>query len=584
MRPIVDPRQGDIEDDASSTKQRSLFSLAGTLLAEVSLPKLALAGIMLVGLPGLLIGAAPLVTSIWIAGVSSKASAPLTGLWPAVLLSALVVLGWLGGRSLLRLAESSFWSLNALTVQPGYVLCREAFRHIAERLLPSDMNDDQHAFTRAASAAVSSVVICGLALWLVALAWPSTRWFGNLSDLASPHRLAVPALFNGAVIIAGYLAVAALIWGTADATMAQPRDCKSFQAAPVAGRTWRVVHLSDIHVVGERYGFRIESGRSGPRGNDKFKRTLAQLERIHAENPLDAILITGDVTDAGRSAEWAEFFDALAPYRQLSELLLFLPGNHDLNVMDRANPARLDLPTSPRKRLCQIRTISALEALQGSRVRLLDSRTGRLGASLSDALKPHLDDIAAFADQGSFRLSRSLAELWATSFPMVQPPETENGLGIILLNSNVEAHFSFTNALGLVSTEQAHAIDVIAGLYPQAYWIVALHHHVVEYPKRAKALSERIGTALINGSWFVRRLRRFADRAVVMHGHRHVDWIGECGGLSIVSAPSPVMEVTDECDTYFYIHTLAIAGDGRLKLMKPERIGVAGQQVAETRQ
>ena len=80
------------------------------------------------------------------------------------------------------------------------------------------------------------------------------------------------------------------------------------------------------------------------------------------------ILITGDVTDAGRSAEWAEFFDALAPYRQLAELLRSLPGNHDLNVMDRANPARLDLPTSPKKRLRQIRAISALEAVQGSRV------------------------------------------------------------------------------------------------------------------------------------------------------------------------------------------------------------------------
>jgi predicted MPP superfamily phosphohydrolase len=584
MRPMVDPSEGDIEDDASSTKQRSLFSLAGTLLAEISFSKLAVAWILLVGLPGLLIGAAPLLASIWIASVLSKASALLSGLWPALLLLALVVIGWFGGRPLLRLAESSFWSLNALAVQPGYVLCREGFRHIAERLLPSDMTDDQRAITRAASAAVSGLVICGLALWLVALAWPSSRWVGNLSDLRSPYRLVVPALFNSAVLVASYLAVAALIWGTADATMAQPRDRKFFPPSPVADRTWRVVHLSDIHVVGERYGFRIESGRSGPRGNERFKQTLAQLNRIHAQSPLDVILITGDVTDAGRSAEWAEFFDALAPYRQLSELLLFLPGNHDLNVVDRANPARLDLPTSPKKRLRQIRTISALEALQGSRVRLVDSRNGRLGASLSEALKPHFEDIAAFADRGSFRLSRSLAELWATSFPMVQPPETENGLGIILLNSNVEAHFSFTNALGLVSTEQARAIDIIAGLYPRAYWIVALHHHVVEYPKRAKALSERIGTALINGSWFVRRLRRLADRAVVMHGHRHVDWIGKYGGLSIVSAPSPVMEVTDEYETYFYIHTLAIAGDGRLSLMKPERIGVAGQQVAEARQ
>jgi hypothetical protein len=43
MRPTIDPRLGDIEDDASSSKHRSLFSLAGSLLAEISLPKLAVA-------------------------------------------------------------------------------------------------------------------------------------------------------------------------------------------------------------------------------------------------------------------------------------------------------------------------------------------------------------------------------------------------------------------------------------------------------------------------------------------------------------------------------------------------------------
>ena len=52
-------------------------------------------------------------------------------------------------------------------------------------------------------------------------------------------------------------------------------------------------------------------------------------------------------TDAGRSAEWAEFLDAIAPHPELAESMLILPGNHDLNIVDRANPARLDLPTSP---------------------------------------------------------------------------------------------------------------------------------------------------------------------------------------------------------------------------------------------
>lgn len=66
-----------------------------------------------------------------------------------------------------------------------------------------------------------------------------------------------------------------------------------------------------------------------------------------------------------------------------------------------------------------------------------------------------------------------------------------------------------------------------------------------------------------------------------MHGHRHVDWIGECAGLPIVSAPSPVMEATDDMDTYFYIHTLAVGADGRLRLLSPERVIVHGTPTPE---
>ncbi len=145
-----------------------------------------------------------------------------------------------------------------------------------------------------------------------------------------------------------------------------------------------------------------------------------------------------------------------------------------------------------------------------------------------------------------------------------------------MLNSNAETHFSFTNALGLVSADQVRALDIVLEQYPRAYWIVALHHHVIEYPQPSKALSERIGTALINGGWFIRWLQRLADRGVVMHGHRHIDWIGECGGVLIVSAPSPVMNGTDRVDTYFYIHNLAAENDGRLRLLEPELIVVAG--------
>jgi len=62
-----------------------------------------------------------------------------------------------------------------------------------------------------------------------------------------------------------------------------------------------------------------------------------------------------------------------------------------------------------------------------------------------------------------------------------------------------------------------------------------------------------------------------------MHGHRHIDWIGACGSLRIISAPSPVMNATDQAATRFYIHTLAAGPDGELGLLAPERVEIAGE-------
>lgn len=575
MKPILDPRDGDIEDDASSTKRRSMLSLAGSLLAEISLPKLILTWLLLIGFPGLLLGAAPLVASLWVTLVVSKAASIFTELLPVLLLPALAAIGWFGGRPLLRLAETSFWSLNALAVQPIYVAFREGLRHASEALLMPRLPAAARPVVRAATAAGSGLAVCAFGLGVIALAWPGTRWTGTMADLANPIALLPVVIANSIVLISGYFAVAALIWGLADSTMAQPRDLQTFTPPSHAGRNWRVAHLSDIHMVGEQYGFRIESGRSGPRGNDRWRQVLQRLDEVDKAQKLDMILITGDLTDAGRSAEWAEFFIALTPYPHLAERMVGLPGNHDVNVVDRASPARMELPTSPLKRLRLLRTISALATLHGTRLHIVDPATGRLGVTLSEALSPHAGDMAAFAETGTN--PQKLTGLWEAVFPMVLPPETADGLGIVVLNSNAATHFSFTNALGLVSAEQARAVRTATDEFPAACWIVALHHHVVEYPQAAKALSERIGTALINGSWFIRSLKKLSGRAVIMHGHRHIDWIGQCGGLLIVSAPSPVMEAADSQESNFYVHTFSVEPGGRLSLLQPDRIVVPGQ-------
>ena len=576
---LIDPRHGDVEDDAVSPGQRSLLAIAGSLLVEISLPKLLFAWTVLLLLPAVLLGLAPLLVSAWFSTLSQQL-ATLTGIGTALALLVVAAVGWIGWRPLFRIAENNFWSLNALAVQPGYAFTREALRHLAERIWGRKLTAPGRARLRSANSACAGIVLSACAVLIAILVWPATRWTGGWNDLVLLHRLALPTLANAVLLMSGYLAAASLVWGFADASMSQPVDLTAFDTAASNLRRWRVAHLSDLHVIAEQYGFRIESGRAGPRGNGRLERILAHLAAIHATDPLDHIVITGDMTDAGRASEWAVFLDALACHPELATRTVMLPGNHDVNIVDRANPARLDLPFSPNMRLRQIRTLSAMAAVQGDRVRVVDAN-GKPAATLNEALAPHRDAIVALAEHGGLRRAVALRDLFDSQFPMIVPPETADGLGIAILNSNAVTHFSFTNALGLVSVEQTHRLEAALRHYPEARWIVALHHHVVEYPMPVKAFSERIGTALINGSWFARRLEALAGRAVVMHGHRHIDWIGACGSLKIISAPSPVMNATDDAVTHFYIHTLAAGPEGELGLLPPARVEIAGEKESE---
>ena len=145
-----------------------------------------------------------------------------------------------------------------------------------------------------------------------------------------------------------------------------------------------------------------------------------------------------------------------------------LPGNHDLNIVDRANPARMDLPTSPNRPLRQIRCLSAMNAVQGRHVRVIDRTEDCIGGTLEEALRPHEAALERFADIARPILSKEIPEVWARVFPMVVPPAKKDGLGIILLNSNADTHFSFTNALGMVSAEQMRGVEIAAAEYPRS--------------------------------------------------------------------------------------------------------------------
>ena len=121
--------------------------------------------------------------------------------------------------------------------------------------------------------------------------------------------------------------------------------------------------------------------------------------------------------------------------------MLIIPGNHDLNIVDRANPARFDFLDEPEQAAAQIAGAGGDGRPPGR------ARPGRGSRAAPPGRKPrrdagsHLREVAAFADAGRPRVSRSLTELWTQVFPMVLPPETDDGLGIILLDSNADTHF-----------------------------------------------------------------------------------------------------------------------------------------------
>ena len=373
--------------------------------------------------------------------------AEATGLGVLLVVVIAMTSTWLGWRRLLSMAERNFWALNALAVQPGYLLWRETMRHLIERVVK---NRTGAALTRVRAA---SCLAAGLALTAVAglvayVVWPATQWVGSVSDLMLPHKLVQHTLANAIVIMSASLSVGALVWAVADATGDALLDLTSFDEAEPNAAVWRVAHLSDLHVVGERYGFRIESGRAGPRGNDGLIRALDELAAQHETNPLDLIIVSGDMTDAGSSAEWAAFLDIFADYPELTARMLLVPGNHDTNIVDRSNPARLNLPFSPIKSLRKMRALSAIAAIQGGRVHAVASTGAALGPTLSDVLEPHRDEITDFANDGGVRRSARLAELWDGLYPMIMPPTTADGLGVALLDSDANTNFSFTNALG----------------------------------------------------------------------------------------------------------------------------------------
>jgi 3',5'-cyclic AMP phosphodiesterase CpdA len=576
---IWDVRCGDAGDNRTSPYGRGLWGLVLSAALDFNILKAAVAFLTLIVGPALLVGLAPSL-AFYLGSLTLKA-AGFGRTYPFMVLGALALLAgaafWIG-RPLLSRAVDHFWDLHYTLVFPIFVALRETVRTVTERVPFRPATPQQLHRRRRAGSVVAALIFAvaggGLA-WIVGIS------FGlHLVEAGQvrPWTAAASALGNAAAILGISTVIESMFWLWRELTLGGPVLDWNPSAADKGLGGVRVAHLSDLHVVGERYGYRMESGTLGPQGNQCVQSALRKLSEIHASIPIDRVLVTGDVTDAGTRAEWAEFLDLLRDHPELRTRLSFVPGNHDVNIVDRSHPALLDLPWSADQALRKLRVLVALDEIQGDRARLVDRTSGGPGPLLGDYLRKdgRLTLLRDLARCGSRRGRREMARTWNAIFPLVEPAGND-GYGLILLNSNARSHFSLTNAIGVIDRQQLAALRLLLRNSSSQAWLILLHHQIVEYPLTSISLRDRIGLALINAPDVLAAVTPHARRILVLHGHRHMDWIGACGEVVLCSAPSVALGSYGG-EMYrgsFHIHELSFDAGRGIRLTATERVKAA---------
>lgn len=578
--PIWDLRRGDYDDNRMSPLTGGFHSLILSGAFEFNFLKAPIVFLTFVIVPALLAGLALALAltygQLFLHARRMAGGSFILGFVLAALFTALAL--WLG-RPLLQLGLDNVQQLHYILIFPIFVALREVLRKIAEQLYGRSITGQQLNRGRRIGSVLAAVVFAAAGFAVLCFAWSSSGPHVLDARHINPFALIKAAFVNAAIVFGFSTAVASLVWLMQEITLKAPVLDWTPESVQSQSPVVRIAHLSDLHMVGERYGYRMEAGTLGPQGNECIARALRQLEAVKAHSAIDRILVTGDITDAGTRAEWAEFIDLLRDHPELRNKMSFVPGNHDVNVVDRTNPGRMDLPWSASQSLRKLRTLVTLDLVQGDRSYIVDRASGQLGPSLREYLGENgrSERLRSLAEHGSLRGRWEIEKVWDTIFPLIERPQGSRKYGVILLDSNARSHLSLTNAIGFITPAHLRALKSVLQSCPRCPWMIALHHQVVEYPVPGISLMDRISLALVNASDVIAAIQPYASQLIVLHGHRHRDWIGDCGGIVLCSAPSAALgsQSGEKYVGSFFIHDLAFGEDGSVQLIKTDLVKVA---------
>lgn len=501
-------------------------------------------------------------------GLTASADAFLDGLWggPALPRQSFALLG------LVAAAFFDAWTLKTRVLDMILAGKLESVFHRGEEI-----------FWRAVP-----VLLCLCAFWLFTALSAGAGRLGCLSGFASAFSLAM--IFLGLV--------AQFLWdlvlkGILGIKRGRPKIQLSRLdfTKPRPGFTprLRVAHLADLHLTVDP-GTPAVSGQGG--GNLAFER----LMRTHAGalKAADSIFICGDVADAGRAREWDVFFKGF-PQALLRKSIL-VPGNHDVNIIDPADRLAQD-PDLVLRRKRLIRTMAAMDLVQGERAWVLDERLQRV--RLRDYLAGFQKDFTDYIenpprpvyDTGALAWLETLvgaakfdihsleneermglpARVWEAIFPMAI--ELPGGKSVALvLDSNAAAGSLLDNALGTVSPAALHRLYHFQESYRDRAQVVLLHHHVALPPINFGFFGNLQADlmTLLNSDQLLDTLSK-KKGSLIFHGHKHLSYMAELDGeFQSFSAPSSTLgnELEPEHAKGFYTFELAFSKDGRAAVVK----------------
>lgn len=333
-----------------------------------------------------------------------------------------------------------------------------------------------------------------------------------------------------------------------------------------------IAHLSDLHICPTASSYRVETSKS----KNPMHGGNSVLAELAVPEGVDAMVLTGDLTDTGHPQEYIECLRLLG---HPTIARVFVPGNHDLNFSSR-DYWRVEGSGRIARALRCIRTLSFMSHIQGKTAELV---VGSTVTSLSSYVAHYRGEFVKLLDliasSGASSLpwwssevraqARVVMRLYQNAFPQVvtiktsgarqpavaagassadevaaptsEPTSSGAQVAFVLFDSNVASTSVITNALGRIEDDALDRARTLLLRHAEKPVVMCLHHHLV---------LQNDGRGIKDAAMLVENRAAVFDLLsqvnaphVVLHGHKHISqWLDVADvDAQVVSAPSATL-------------------------------------------